>query len=68
MSKSIYAKELRTRDDITYRHVEVIYDDIPKHISELIPDAVKIERDILIEYLSKSQIVAIELYKERTER
>jgi hypothetical protein len=64
-SKSIYAKEIRTQQNVTYTNVELIYDDIPDHIRELIPDAVKIESERLIEYVSKSSLVSIELYKER---
>lgn len=64
--QSIYVKELRTKDtNVTYLNVELMYDDIPDYIRYLIPDAVKIVNDVLIEYLSRSSIASIEMYKEK---
>lgn len=61
---SIYAKEVRTNLNVTYANMEVIYDS-PSFIKDLIPDAITVKNDKLLEYVSKSSIVSIEMYKER---
>lgn len=63
---SIYAKEIRTTTNVIYTNVELIYD-APVHIKELISDAITIQSDDVLEYVSKRHIVSIEMYKEVTQ-
>jgi hypothetical protein len=65
--RSIYAKEVRTNLNVIYANMEVIYDS-PDFIKDLIHDAITVKNDNLLEYVSKSSIVSIEMYKERTDK
>lgn len=61
-----YAKEVRTIGaKLIYLNSEVSLVNVPQHIKNVIPDAVRIEGDGFIEYVSRAQIEAIEVYPDK---
>lgn len=61
-----YAKEVRTIGaKLIYLNTEVSLVNVPKHIKTVIPDAVRLEGDGFVEYVSVSQIEAIEIYPDK---